>query len=152
MSPQYLAGMLDSDGSIGINRRVLPSGSLTFPQMVRVGHLVEDRRAIDLAAETFGGRVRPRRFQLGHFGRRPMIYWICEGPLAVRVLRLVSPFLLIKRRQAAACLQMARLQRLTPVGCVRGKIGRAPRPEALLKEMERVWMVARMANARAPRA
>jgi hypothetical protein len=90
----YLAGVIDSDGFVGVQRQA-KRGRLYFG--VRVGITGTRRQPHDLAAATFGGNVTEHD---GNF------QWMRTGRSAPAVLVAVRPYLRVKARQADLALAL----------------------------------------------
>lgn len=93
----YLAGVIDSDGFVGVQRQTQRQ-RVYFG--VRVGITGTRRQPHDLAAATFGGNVTEHH---GNF------QWMRTGRSAPAVLAALRPYLRVKARQAdlAIALQAA---------------------------------------------
>jgi hypothetical protein len=103
----YLAGVIDSDGSITINiareaaRRNVKC-SPTYQEVICCGQVQTE--AVYLLQALFGGSISvtpPRAV-----GRKPLYGWDARCKLAVIAIRALLPFLRIKRRQAEIVLQL----------------------------------------------
>lgn len=87
----YMAGLLDSDGSIYIRRG--------GPRLVIAQHR-RRREMIDWVHTRFGGRV---------FGGKPYLTWeLNRGPQIRALLESCYPYLVVKRRQAWAAIQFVK--------------------------------------------
>ena len=87
----YLAGFIDADGFIGLHRKKSPTRTYYTP---RVGISGTQRDPLDLAAETFGGRVRSYDPRVA--GHRGVFVWERSGRYAVQVLDALRPYLRVK--------------------------------------------------------
>jgi hypothetical protein len=97
----YLAGMIDGDGYITINRSVRGGRVYHGPQ---VGIAGTRREPHDLAASIWGGSVRahvPRNVR-----HRPQFQWTRQGESAVAVIRAIQPYLLVKAEHAWLALHL----------------------------------------------
>lgn len=94
----YLAGIVDADGMISVQRSLRPQ---RMYYAARVGITGAARAPHDLAAGLFGGNVRSCVIRPG---TRPQFVWMLHGTRAVPVLRALAPFLRVKREQAAVAL------------------------------------------------
>ena len=107
----YLAGVIDSDGSIGVKRSTYNMRiTKTSSQPIYSEHVTitqAEPHAIDLACATFGGWIGvqaaagPRR--------RPIGKWHLHSAAAGRALVLLLPYLRIKRAQAENALELRRI-------------------------------------------
>lgn len=94
----YLAGVLDSDGYIGIVKSPPPRDGVSPAYSVRVSVKQVEIGAIDLAHSLFPGTrfVRPPTSPRG----KPLEVWDLNNQRAAAMLRAVRPYLHIKRAQA----------------------------------------------------
>jgi hypothetical protein len=140
----YLAGVIDSDGSIGI----IFSDSAAFAEHIQVGQV--ETEAIDLLRRYFGGSLWVRRpIRAEH---RPLSCWQVSNRKAVACLLTVHPFLRIKRAQAENCFELRRLiaeSRAYRMRSGRGHVGGASRPDAITVQMQALKMRAHQLNGKA---
>lgn len=97
----YLAGMIDGDGYITINRSVRQGYVYHGPQ---VGISGTRREPHDLAASLWGGKVHcytPR-----NRAHRPVFHWSRQGQKAAEIIRALEPFLLVKAEHAWLALKL----------------------------------------------
>lgn len=97
----YLAGMIDADGYITINRSVRKGRVYHAPQ---VGISGTRRQPHDLAASIWGGNVgcfTPRNPR-----HRPVFQWTRQGRTAVEAITAIRPYLLIKGAHADLALDL----------------------------------------------
>lgn len=137
----YCAGVIDSDGTIGIKRntysvRVIgDSQQPTYSERVCVKQV--ESAAVDLLKALFGGS----RY-LGGPGSnrgRPILVWQVSDRKAIACLKALVPYLRIKREQALNCLALRALKeksKRAKVARGRGHRGSAPRPIELTTQME----------------
>lgn len=146
----YAAGVIDSDGSIGIQRetyamRVLGTATQpTYSERVTIRQL--EPEAVDLIHEYFGGSrgvaapsKKPKRKP--KWKRQPLQSLALGDRKATALLSAVFPYLRIKRRQAELCLEMRRLKdesRRVRFAYGRGHAGGGRRPDRLTEAMEAV--------------
>ncbi len=139
----YVAGVIDSDGSIGILRETYAirrgrATQPTFSERVTIRQI--EPEAVDLIHAHFGGCrsvIKGRRER----NQQPLQSLQLGDRRAGRLLAAVLPYLRIKRRQAELCLEMRDLKgasRRARFAYGRGHQGGARRPEAITNEMERV--------------
>lgn len=98
----YMAGIIDSDGFISINRST-HAGRLYHGPIIGVSGT--RRQPHDLAASLWGGNVytyTPRNSQ-----HRTQFQWSRTGRPAVQPIRDVLPFLRVKVEQAELALELA---------------------------------------------
>jgi hypothetical protein len=105
MELAYLAGVLDSDGSITIVRqhpnRLYPD-SYTYSEHVQVGQC--SREAVDLFHLYWPGEFRVRDKKPGHW--RPLFVWRTSNIRAAACIKALRPYLRIKSRQADLALAL----------------------------------------------
>lgn len=105
----YLAGVIDSDGCIRVERLVQRKlGSLiSYCAMVHVQQV--ESEAVHLAKDIFGGYIQhpkpPARFPKA----RPMVRWVAKSRIAVRALTCLRPYLRIKAEQADNAIALGKL-------------------------------------------
>lgn len=137
----YLAGVIDSDGTIGIKRSTYAmrvtkdSGQPTFSERICVKQV--EPMAVDMLKRIFGGY----RFTAEGSSPRakPLHGWQVTDRKAATCLELLLPYLRIKRRQAENCLALRQAKERSKrqrVAKGRGHVGAAPRSAALTAEME----------------
>jgi len=147
----YCAGVVDSDGTIGIKRSTYAmrhgnGGGPTFSERVCVKQV--EPQAVDLLHSLFGGY----RFKTkGSAERgRDLEGWQVTDQKAAAMLRAVLPHLRIKRRQAENCLALRAMKdqsKRARVAFGRGHAGAAKRPDSLTAGMERLKEKANALNA-----
>lgn len=145
----YCAGVIDSDGTIGIKRQtysmrvVGDSKQPTYAARICVRQV--ERGAIDLLRATFGGSVRVNRSTTG----RDLFEWSVRDKIAENALRLLLPFLRIKREQAVNCLELRDLiakSKVLRVAVGRGHAGAASRPIEISDAMAATFLRAKHLN------
>lgn len=97
----YLAGMIDGDGYITIQRSTR-GGKDYFGAQVGIAGTRRDPH--DLAASLFGGKVSC--YQPANPKHRPQFQWQRMGKAAVPVIEGVLPYLLIKKEHALLALEL----------------------------------------------
>lgn len=138
----YAAGVIDSDGSIGILRETHAmrhgrASQATFSERVTIRQI--EPEAVDFLHGAFGGcrsviaAKRPNQQALQSLQ--------LVDRQAARLLTAVLPYLRIKRAQAELCLEMRKLKEESHRARFahgRGHRGGGRRPEPITQEMERV--------------
>lgn len=128
----YCAGVIDSDGTIGIKRmsysmRVVgDSKQPTYAARICVRQV--SREAVDLLCSAFGGTIRISK--PGARNGRSLFEWSVQDRIAEGALRRLLPFLRIKKAQAENCLHLRDLVARSKVDRVakgRGHVGASPR-------------------------
>lgn len=97
----YLAGFIDADGCVTVNRS--KRGNKIYFGAV-VGISGTRREPHDLAAARWGGKVWcwiPKNPL-----HRPQFQWARQGLSAVKVLRQIEPYLLLKQTQAQLAISL----------------------------------------------
>lgn len=147
----YCAGVIDSDGTIGIKRltysmRVVgDSAQATYTARICVRQV--EREAVDLLQQTFGGAVRICKPQTPN--SRPLFQWEVRDLIAERALRALLPFLRIKVAQAKNGLALRELivqSKKVRVALGRKHVGAATRPLELSNAMEQAYLEAKRLN------
>lgn len=137
----YLAGVIDSDGTIGIKRNtysmrvVGDSTQPTYSERICVKQV--EPHAINLLRETFGGTL--------YYGKpgakkgRRLYVWQVTDKKAFAALTAMLPFLRIKRKQAQACIDLRKIKEASKslrVAKGRGHAGSAYRSPEMSAQME----------------
>lgn len=147
----YLAGVLDSDGTIGIKRNTYAirvtkdSRQATYSERIHIRQVT--REALELFAETFGGNIgiTDPYAKRG----RPLFNWGQTDMKAVTTLSALMPYLRIKRTQAENCLALRAVKeksKLARVALGRGHAGASSRPAELSVAMEDHFLRAKELN------
>lgn len=147
----YLAGVLDSDGTIGIKRSTYglrvrrDCTQPTYSERIHIRQV--SREAVDLFSDTFGGNVGVEDPSC-KFGKS-LFRWGCTDRKAAQCLNILLPFLRIKRRQADNCLALRKIKEQSKKARVskgRGHVGCARRPLAISDQMESLYLLAKELN------
>lgn len=155
----YAAGVIDSDGSIGIQRVTLAmrrhrATQPTFSERVVIRQV--EPEAVDFLHSHFGGSRGVIRYGDGaRRNRQPLQSLVVGDRRASRLLAAVSPYLRIKRGQAELCLELRRLKeesRRARFAYGRGHQGGGRRPPALSAAMDAVHSEMRRLNRVADRS
>lgn len=137
----YLAGVIDSDGTIGIkknsySRRVIGDSTQdTYSERICVKQV--EPFAVDLLHAIFGGY----RFIADPNAKRgkPLHGWQVTDLKAIATIKAIRPFMRIKHRQADVCLELRRIKTISKkvrVAKGRGHVGGGYRPIELTDKME----------------
>jgi hypothetical protein len=146
----YCAGVIDSDGTIGIKRSTYAmrvrgdAGAPVF--MARCCVRQVEPQAVELLRDTFGGAIRINK---GQGACRDLYQWEARDLIVERALLLLLPYLRIKRVQAENALAMRALvheSKATRAKKPAGQIGASPRPEELTARMEACYAEAKRLN------
>jgi hypothetical protein len=147
----YLAGVIDSDGTIGIKKSTYSmrvtgdSGQATYSERVSVRQV--EPGAVDLLVQTFGGShymTKPSAVK-----GRPLHTWAVTDLRAAACLRAIRRYLLVKGPQAdnALVLRKAKDQsKKIRVAKGRGHAGSSARTPEMSAEMERLYLLAKQLN------
>jgi len=102
----YLAGVMDSDGYFCIQKGTSQTASPSYSPNIGITQCCP--QATNLAMEVFGGKVRliDRSAYYDKPTLKPMYLWTCPGALQAVTLRLLIPYLRIKRGQAEILLKL----------------------------------------------
>lgn len=148
----YCAGVIDSDGTIGIKRSTYgmrvrkDMEQATYNARICVRQVGIE--ALTVLAQTFGGSVRPAKTYAKR--GKPMWSWAITDALAESALRRLVPYLRIKRGQAENCLELRALiaaSKNARVARGRGHAGAAPRPLHITEAMQQAYLRAKELNA-----
>jgi len=104
----YLAGVLDSDGSVCIaHEAAAEHQSERFALRLGVGQTRTD--AILLFVETFGGKMSTHRpsAKTTFRHRQPMFRYMREGKAAAAILLALAPYIRVKRPELAIAREFA---------------------------------------------
>jgi len=148
----YLAGVLDSDGYIGVKRntyamrRVGDCGQPTFSERLCVKQV--EPHAVELFKAIFGGTLQQQPASVTR--GKPLWSWQTTDRKAAACLVALLPYLRIKRQQAENCLNLRELKEQSKKARVafgRGHAGSAARPAYLSEAMEEAFRRAKALNA-----
>jgi hypothetical protein len=104
----YLAGVIDSDGSLRVEkRRAMRMIGPHYRINIRCAQ-VKPSRAVDLLAQTFGGRVGAK--ESTHPGHRPLASWSLHDGSAALAVEALLPYLRVKHREAQLLLELRALK------------------------------------------
>jgi hypothetical protein len=150
LSPElsgYVAGLIDGEGCIGINRarfKSKPWLSDRYTAILSVGNTSQSM--IDVLLTAFGGTVVFRPATPKH---KACYVWSVRGPKAKAVLDAVGPHLRVKTAQSDLLIEFVRDFRSFRGGAYR-RI-RAPRisPEELARR-KRIWLAIKALNRPGP--
>lgn len=91
-----MAGVVDSDGYIGVHRRKAGEWAANYQPRIQVKQVTPE--AVDLFAASFGGHRYDGKPTTKK--GRPLLVWQAHSAAAGRVCEALLPYLRIKRRQA----------------------------------------------------
>jgi hypothetical protein len=147
----YCAGVIDSDGTIGIKRntyKVRVVGDSTEPTYsARICVRQVSREALEALQSVFGGQIRLAKTYAKH--GRPIWSWEIRDALAEHALKALRHHLRIKRQQAENCLSLRDLiarSKIARMARGRGHVGAAVRPLHISTQMAALFERARALN------
>ncbi len=103
----YLAGVMDSDGYIGVGKKKAGKWAANYQPRVQVKQV--DTEATDLFRETFGGHLY--RHEPGTERGRPLWCWQVHSAACRPVLEALLPYLRIKTNRAENALALCEVNR-----------------------------------------
>lgn len=141
----YLAGVIDSDGCIRVEKVRID----TYSAMLHIQQV--EPEAVELAKATFGGYIQripiPKRFP----NARPMVRWSAKSKIAVAALEALLPYLRIKHAQAENAIALGKLvwsiQKARFIEVIPGKRGPRTRSREEIDSMARYYDVSRHLNS-----
>jgi len=115
----YLAGFIDADGSITITierskRKTKTGEKLQEQYCVKLSAHNCKIEPIQMLSEEFGGgkiRFKKTGKAKNHDNWRPCYEWMITKNKAALAIKLLLPFLLIKKKQAELCLQLDKIKK-----------------------------------------
>ena len=107
-SVAYLAGVIDSDGYIGITKGKPYAGNTKNPQYSLTVNVTNTSvKIMDWLVENFGGKVYTRNTPKDK-NWKPCYNWVVQFQNARKILELVESDLVIKREQALLGIELMR--------------------------------------------
>lgn len=104
----YLAGVIDSDGCILIEKRKHRDGRPSmYMAKIIIGQV--DPEAVELAHRTFGGNIHIAKPAATQIGQHERYIWAIVSKAAVRALLAIRPHLRIKGDRADNCFELDRI-------------------------------------------
>jgi hypothetical protein len=97
-SPEYLGGIFDGEGSVGLYDRDRPGY-----KELRVTITNTFKTLLDRIQEAFGGRVVTKS-RINSLGKKPCFEWVASNKTALNFLQEVHPYLTIKAEKVATLL------------------------------------------------
>lgn len=99
----YMAGFVDADGSISIS-----AVSVAKQYVSKIVVTNCDERVVTLFRDEFGGQVRCRSWKNPRW--KPCYEWRLTAIKAQTVIKLILPYLRIKKKQALLVLRLGKLK------------------------------------------
>jgi hypothetical protein len=107
LSVAYYAGIMDSDGHIGVNH---VNKKLKRPGVAAVISITNRHRGIlEEVQSSYGGGVHKRCSPSINKNWTQTYNWYCKGSTALEFLKAIYPHLRIKRRQAELAMEVLSL-------------------------------------------
>ena len=104
----YLAGVVDSDGYIGVTKGKPNPGNTKNPQYSLTVNVTNTSKAMmDWLVQNFGGRVYERKTPT-NANWKQCYNWVVMFQNAREVLEMIEPFLVVKREQALVGIELMR--------------------------------------------
>ena len=147
LEPQYVAGIVDGEGWVGIIKQLSAKSSEPSPRYTAVVKVssTDPELLVRLHAAWGGWLGRHSKTKPHH---RQAYRWAVQGARAIAMLEAVRPWLVIKARQADTCFALAHIDNWRGDG--KGKSGPGHRvPESVLAERDRLYLAIRALNYRA---
>ena len=147
----YLAGCIDSDGTIGVKRSTYAmrvrgdAGAPIYSE--RVALRQTSPIVATMLRDRFGGSLYMTKPSAPN--GRPLYSWAATDLRAVACLKALLPFLRIKKEQALNCLALRAVKSRSAksrVGKGGGLVGSAPRSAELSALMEDAYQTAKRLN------
>jgi len=115
VTPQYLAGVVDSDGSISIVRRLRQTTSrgYQYREVIQITWVdtPESRAVFSALKLEYGGSIFSVSKRADRFANaKPTIKYSAEAKAVERILNDITPYLILKKQQALATLEMRKLK------------------------------------------
>jgi hypothetical protein len=102
----YMAGLIDGEGSISIGRAPACGNQKhdTYKLVLQVYMSTEE--PLNTVVKWFGGKVEVLPIQTERFGQNiPGRQWRANGRKAIDILKMVRPYLILKRPQADLAIE-----------------------------------------------
>ena len=137
----YMAGIIDGEGSIGINRVKPPNPKWNYAYHARIGLGNTSYKVIKLFSDTFGGAIFSECVVFKGRKMRPMHRWGKVGsPSTLVVLETLYPYLLIKKGQAKIVIDFCKKKQT--IGFIRNQ----GLPKKQIQWRERIWLKVKSLN------
>jgi hypothetical protein len=145
MSPEYLAGVWDSDGSFSIAKRHKKRETPNYTAMLQLSWTRSAKSLQvmrDLCAAYGGSFMEISRSSMnGTFpNARPVVKYCATGRAAYALAAALKPFLRLKEQQARNVLKLQHLVRW----CGQGR----RRPQAVSRALEQIYVSNKLINSK----
>ena len=104
----YVAGLIDGEGCIHIEKSRAGTASPSYRARVTVGMTAPAKHLLDELSSQWGGSVRPLRAATTRWAAA--FQWYTWGVSAVQMLEYLLPYLRLKRDQAEVALEVERIR------------------------------------------
>lgn len=139
----YLAGVVDSDGYIGITKAKPYPGNTKNPQYSLTVNVTNTSKVMmDWLVENFGGRVYNRKMPTDANWKQ-CYNWVVMFQNAREVLELIEPYLVVKRKQALLGIELMRDWVTNNKGTPPEEVARRERLYREFKELNATGLVQR---------
>lgn len=101
LSLQYIAGLIDGEGTLVINKHQYkshPNRNLRYVPNIRINMV--DLKPLRLIREQFGGSIYHNKISRKNPNWRDTFMWNVTSSTAIRFLNAIYPYLIIKKKQA----------------------------------------------------
>lgn len=145
MSPEYLAGVIDSDGSISVvlKHKNRPNPSYTISIQLTWSDTEKSRKVLNLLKETYGGSVfESKSLKSRYPNSRPVIKYSVACQKSRKLLEDILPYLLLKKDQAVLALDI-----LNTTGYGIYGFGR-PKPKDLIEKHRNIYLQMKELNTK----
>jgi hypothetical protein len=144
LPPAYFAGFFDADGMVGISPA---RDSSVFLLQVRVSQVAPE--VLHAFRSEFGGKLIGPKTRSGN--SRPIYQWGLESQKAEKFLRVVAPYLVVKRERVAMALEFRELFKgpnILPRGREKTHPANVAKRERIVRQREDYYHRMRAANQR----
>ena len=113
MTPEYIAGVLDSDGSLSISRRRQNKKTPNFIIMIQITWLynVNSLKFFKKLCKTYGGSYYIGKSHSGFNNPKPIIKYCAVGSAALYLINSCGKFLILKNKQSKNLRKLMNIKR-----------------------------------------
>lgn len=124
----YLAGIVDGEGYVGIKKTNNRSDCKNPQYHERIQIRMVDECVIKFFKNTFGGNYY-KETDHSKYSKRPLYCYQASDKLAANIIKILTPYLILKKRQAKLILKL-RKSKNDPEARLRGSPAKRPmKPE-----------------------
>ena len=111
--PRYVAGVIDSDGSISINKRIQKGKYKQHTVIIQITWLdiPECRNIFYSLKQKYGGAIYDVTGKGNRLSKSKLIRYSLESKSTIAFLEDVSPYLIIKKEQAKIAMKLAKFKK-----------------------------------------